>query len=125
MILSVPRASHPLLRGIGSAIRSLRRQRGLSQESLAGLADIDRSYMSSVERGLRNVSVLNIFRIAEALGVPVWELFRPRSVSATMVAPTIEPDREVGLDPLPVLPGKPVPPHHLGSDWEPRYLSLG
>lgn len=46
----------------------------MSQESLAALAQLDRSYMSSVERGLRNISVLNLARIAAALEVSVWEL---------------------------------------------------
>jgi transcriptional regulator with XRE-family HTH domain len=55
-------------------IRQLRRQKGLSQEVLADLAHIDRSYMSSVERGLRNVSVLNVARIATALQVPLSDL---------------------------------------------------
>ena len=64
----------PLLRTIGHAIRALRLERGLSQESLAARADLDRSYMSGIERGLRNISVLRIARIASALDVPVRDL---------------------------------------------------
>jgi transcriptional regulator with XRE-family HTH domain len=65
---------HPLLQTIGMTIRSLRRQQGLSQKALADLAHIDRSYMSSIERGLRNISLLNMARIAAALDVPLWDL---------------------------------------------------
>jgi transcriptional regulator with XRE-family HTH domain len=68
------RAVDPLLRNIGVTIRTLRHERGLSQEMLAQLARIDRSYMSGIERGLRNVSVLNVARIAAALDVPVRDL---------------------------------------------------
>lgn len=120
----VPRASHPLLRSLGAAIRSLRRDRGMSQESLAGLADIDRSYMSSVERGLRNVSVLNVARIAEALGVPVWELFRPHSAAPVAFNRSTTFDDEMRLDRLPPMPVSAAAPER-GSEWEPRYLSLG
>jgi len=65
---------HPLLRTIGHTIRALRLERGLSQESLASRADLDRSYMSGIERGLRNISVLNIAKIASALDVSVRDL---------------------------------------------------
>ena len=74
MISHVAKPSHPILRNLGVVIRQLRRQKGLSQEVLADLAHIDRSYMSSVERGLRNVSVLNVARIATALQVPLSDL---------------------------------------------------
>ena len=74
IILHVAKPSHPILRNLGVVIRQLRRQKGLSQEVLADLAHIDRSYMSSVERGLRNVSVLNVARIATALQVPLSDL---------------------------------------------------
>ena len=100
---------HPLLRAVGSAIRSLRRERGLSQEALADLANIDRSYMSSVERGLRNISVLNIARIAQALNVPLRDLIAPRE----MTRPSVN---------TPVVETLPEP---IASEWEPgRYLSL-
>lgn len=109
---------------MGLAIRSLRRERGMSQESLAGLADIDRSYMSSVERGLRNVSVLNIARIAAALGVPVWELLRPREGRFGVMASAIEPDPPMAPGVIPAALGSPMP-EHVTMEWEPRYLSLG
>jgi len=53
----------------------LREQREMSQETLADLADIGRSYMSGIERGVRNCSVLHLHRIARALRVRVCDLF--------------------------------------------------
>lgn len=52
---------------LGAAIRAERKALGLSQEALADAAGIDRSHMGKIERGERNVTVLNIVRIAIAL----------------------------------------------------------
>jgi len=49
-------------------MRALRQQRGLSQEELAFSCDLDRTYIGSVERGERNISLVNIHTIAAALG---------------------------------------------------------
>ena len=59
----------------GERLRSLRLAKGLSQEALAHKCDLDRTYIGSVERGERNISLINIHIIATALGVPVAELF--------------------------------------------------
>ena len=59
----------------GERVRELRKQKGLSQESLALACDLDRTYIGGVERGERNISLLNIQKIAEALGVSARELF--------------------------------------------------
>ena len=59
----------------GSRIRSLRERTGLSQEALAAKSGIHRTYMGGVERGERNLSLKNIFRIAAGLGVHPRELF--------------------------------------------------
>ena len=59
----------------GKNVKELRKQKGLSQEALALLCDLDRSYIGGVERGERNLSLLNIHRIATALNVNVKELF--------------------------------------------------
>ena len=56
-----------LLINLGEAVRALRKARGLSQEALADAAGIDRSHMGKIERGERNVTIMNIARIAIAL----------------------------------------------------------
>lgn len=56
----------------------MRLAKGISQEALAEEADLHRTYVSSVERGERNVSLVNIARLATALGVEIRELF-PKS----------------------------------------------
>ena len=53
----------------GARIREQRRNLGVSQEELAAIAGIDRTYLSSIERGQRNVALENICRIAEALDI--------------------------------------------------------
>jgi len=62
------------LRKLGAAIRTARHERNLSQEALADAAGIDRSHMGKIERGERNVSVLNVARVAEALNVTAASL---------------------------------------------------
>lgn len=56
------------LNAIGGTIRLLRKELGLSQEELAHRSAIDRSHMGKIERGERNVSVVNMIRISRALG---------------------------------------------------------
>lgn len=56
-----------ILIALGRAIRSRREQLGISQEALAHLAEVDRSHMGKIERGERNVTLLNIERVAKAL----------------------------------------------------------
>jgi transcriptional regulator with XRE-family HTH domain len=53
----------------GRRVRELRKQKGLSQEALALECDLDRTYIGGVERGERNVSLINIHKIAKALKV--------------------------------------------------------
>ena len=62
------------LRKLGAAIRAARLERGLSQEALADAAGIDRSHMGKIERGERNVSVLNVARVSDALDCSVASL---------------------------------------------------
>ncbi len=54
---------------LGAAIRAARKAKGLSQEALAELADIDRSYMGGIERGEHNLTIMNLLKIADALGI--------------------------------------------------------
>lgn len=69
-------AGAPALVGIGQAIRTLRAEVGLSQESLAHEAGVDRSYMGGIERGEHNLTIINLQRICAPLGVSVWELLQ-------------------------------------------------
>jgi transcriptional regulator with XRE-family HTH domain len=64
------------VREFADRIRELRAERGWSQERLAEEADLHRTYVGGIERALRNVSLWNIAKLAQALGVPIAELFR-------------------------------------------------
>lgn len=55
----------------GKRLRELREAKGMTQEALAHEADLDRAYVSRVERGERNISLENIERLALALGVKI------------------------------------------------------
>jgi len=60
----------------GFAIKSRREELGLTQEDLAEKAGMHRTYLSDVERGSRNICLLNIERVAAGLAMPMSELFR-------------------------------------------------
>ncbi len=66
--------SDPVAIAFGVRIREARTACGLSQEALADLAGLHRTYVGSAERGLRNVSLHNILRLAKALNVPPGQL---------------------------------------------------
>jgi transcriptional regulator with XRE-family HTH domain len=63
------------LRDLGSRIRERRQSRGLTQAELGARCGLHRTFVGSVERGERNVSVLNLRRLARVLRVPAADLF--------------------------------------------------
>jgi transcriptional regulator with XRE-family HTH domain len=71
----MPRKEDPKIL-FGERLKKLRHQANLSQESLADAASLDRTYISSCERGKRNISLINICRIASALKVLPDELLK-------------------------------------------------
>jgi len=67
----------PLRTRFAHNVRSIRVEKGVSQEELALLAGLHRTFVSDVEREVRNLSIDNIERLAKALAVDAAELFRP------------------------------------------------
>jgi transcriptional regulator with XRE-family HTH domain len=63
-----------ILLNFGSRVRELRKAKGLSQEAFASLCGLDRTYISGIERGVRNLSLINIHSLAKALEISVSEL---------------------------------------------------
>lgn len=71
------------LHGFGVAVRHLREEQQLTQEQLAEFSEMHVTYISQIERGIKNLSLFNIVRISHALGVSPGDLF----VAAEMVRP--------------------------------------
>ncbi len=65
-----------LLESFGNNVRARRNELGLSQEELADRAGIHRTYIGDVERGERNLSLANIYKISLALKIPMYTLFK-------------------------------------------------
>lgn len=65
---------NPQLQRFGEKIRALRQENGLTQEDLAELSGLHRTYIGGVERGERNITLLSALRIAKALHVPPSQL---------------------------------------------------
>ena len=70
----------PLQTAFGDKLRELRAERDLSQEALALACGLDRTYIGGVERGERNISLLNIAKIAKALRVSPRDLIPPEDL---------------------------------------------
>lgn len=64
-----------LLKKVGRRVRDLRKQAGLSQEQLGEIAGFHFSYIGGVERAEKNITLVNLQKIADALNVPIIELF--------------------------------------------------
>ena len=74
-----------LRKRLATNLRILRAAQGLSQESLADAAGIHRTFVSQVERELKNVSLDSIRKLANALGVDPVELFQPLATDASVI----------------------------------------
>jgi len=72
--------SDTLQQRLGRIVRDRREALGLTQEELGERCDLHRTYIGSIERGERNLSLHNIERIAHALGILAWELIRAAEV---------------------------------------------
>ena len=65
-----------IITDLATRIKELRKQTGLSQEKFALKIDMDRTYYASVEAGKRNISIVNIKKIADGFNVSLEELFK-------------------------------------------------
>jgi transcriptional regulator with XRE-family HTH domain len=87
----VKNKSAPDARGsFGRKVRALRERLGISQEELAYRAGLHRTYVGDVERGERNISLLNIVQIAAALEVPPSELLQDLPTQKVVPAGSIQ-----------------------------------
>jgi transcriptional regulator with XRE-family HTH domain len=69
-------SGNPALVSIGETVRAIRAEQGISQEGLALIAELDRSYMGGIERGEHNLTVINLIKVAQALGLSPSELLK-------------------------------------------------
>jgi transcriptional regulator with XRE-family HTH domain len=65
---------NPPLVTLGLNVRRRREELGLTQEKLAEKAELDQTYISGIERGLRNPGILNIAKLAKGLSMSTWQL---------------------------------------------------
>jgi transcriptional regulator with XRE-family HTH domain len=70
------RKRDPILCSFGQNVAKHRRAKGFSQEALAEKADLDRTYLSDIERGVRNPGIKNVILIAKALGITPSDLMK-------------------------------------------------
>ena len=76
--MAKPSPSHagsPVLINLGKKIRIIREKKGLSQEQFSYKADVHRTYIGMIERAEKNISLVNIEKIAKALGINIKDLF--------------------------------------------------
>jgi len=64
----------------GKNLKQLRKQKKLTQEKLAEYAGLDRTYIGGIERGERNISLINIEKIAKALDIEIYEFFQNKDL---------------------------------------------
>jgi transcriptional regulator with XRE-family HTH domain len=69
-----------LLKNFGLNLKNLRKTKNLSQEELAHMCELDRTYISGIERGTRNLSLINIYKLSIALNISASQLLEFNSV---------------------------------------------
>lgn len=74
------KAKEPPLLAMGNAIRTLRKARAMTQEKLANAADLNLSYLSAIERGENNATLMTLVAVSVALGVTLEELVHAASL---------------------------------------------
>ncbi len=67
---------HPILRLFGNNVQKIRKQKNISQEQLAELAHVHRTYIGMIERAERNITLINMEKIANALDVEIADLLK-------------------------------------------------
>jgi len=77
-----------IIRMLGKNIRHERLRQGFSQEDLAEKAGLHRTYIGMVERGERNITLLNYAKIVDALNLPLHDLMKDASVTPPPIRPT-------------------------------------
>jgi len=65
-----------ILKKFGARIRKIRKEKGISQEELAHRANLHRTYIGMIERAERNITLINIEKIAKALNIEIVEIFK-------------------------------------------------
>ena len=80
---------------VGNRLRLLRKQLGLSQEKIAFQSDLDRTYIASIENGKRNVSIVNIEKIAVSLGCSVYDFFDSKEFKSKSIYSKNKPAAKV------------------------------
>jgi transcriptional regulator with XRE-family HTH domain len=70
-------AEQKFLSSFGKRLATIRKKKGITQEKLADLIEVHRTYIGFIEQGKRNPSISNVYKIAKALKVSLKELFEP------------------------------------------------
>jgi transcriptional regulator with XRE-family HTH domain len=83
-------AAAPLLHGLGTTLRQYRQHQGLTQKALAARTGLNPTYIGQIEQGHRNLSVLSLVRLAEALGLGVAHLLTPVETRRSPFSPLTE-----------------------------------
>ena len=74
--ISIMKSNSKILTIIGNNVRESRKQKGLSQEQLAFDAELHRTYIGMIERAEKNITILNVEKIAKALNVNIIDLLK-------------------------------------------------